>query len=623
LMSEFLNSIKNLKLESFTIQNLDETSENSWESFFSMNQSLPKSDYYDFKIKANKYPSEKLILSISNTLKFIQKSKVYLEFELKKFEISKLNQTYNIFSNHLDADFHKKIKKNFEFRYIENGFAVLLNHPYEKIDEVSIYSPKRNSRISGAIEYDLAIKERPENIIFDLEMKLKYARFLIREIYIKKEYKNYFKKNIDLMRNRETYIIKEYKNYFKINIDLMRNYFSVVRLKIETTHKFYSIFHHLDLDLDLVRDLVHYFYPKKILFQKYSKCDSIDLKDTEFYEIIKKGLGKSLATLSCLKLDGCFDVNYSPGNYDSLKNLSSLVIVNLNFDYRICDIGIKNFSQSLENSASSLTSINLDFKKCSQLSDVGMKELAQSLKKMLMLTNLNLNFASCKKINQMGTLYWSKWIKNMSSLTSIYLNFFECITSTNTDKITNTDIEEEGNSLSMPKSLKNIILDFSRNILNDEGMKYLINPIKSLANLTKLNLNFNGCSITDLGVVEISKVLEKLLLITNLTLSFVQSKELSDTGLKELARTLLKIKTSIKSLVLDFSNCYEMSNAGIEELTKSLNELFFLEYVKLDFRGCCRIDDGFKYELGELLKKKKIRYYCIEFERICISSLTE
>jgi len=105
--------------------------------------------------------------------------------------------------------------------------------------------------------------------------------------------------------------------------------------------------------------------------------------------------------------------------------------------------------------------------------------------------------------------------------------------------------------------------------ISDEGVKDLASHgLKYLTQLKSLNLNFSGClQITDEKIKNLaSEGLKYLIELTSLELNFSKCSEITDEGIKNLCRQGLNHLTHLTSLDLNFSGSSQITDQGVKNL---------------------------------------------------------
>jgi len=144
--------------------------------------------------------------------------------------------------------------------------------------------------------------------------------------------------------------------------------------------------------------------------------------------------------------------------------------------------------------------------RCYRITDSGLKDLSEGLKRLVSLKNVNLNFQCCFQISHRGLVSIIEALKTIVPFQTLNLNLVGCT------RITEKSLKKIMKGLSQLVSLTSMGLDFSRcKVINDESMKSIVECLNMLVSLQTISLSVKNCKeITDDGVKSMSENLRKL-----------------------------------------------------------------------------------------------------------------
>jgi len=240
----------------------------------------------------------------------------------------------------------------------------------------------------------------------------------------------------------------------------------------------------------------------------------------------------------------------------------------------ISDIGLNDLSESIKR-IPDLRKVDLDCSECNDITNKGLRKLGQALKYQSSLKSLALKFGRCESITYEGLESLAIRLKTLNSLQHLELDFKD-------NHLRDWQIIYFGQHLKRLITLKSLTLNFS----NFWGCGSLHHFFKRFTSLERISLNFNRCGITD-GTLKItSKTLQTLQFLKELCLDCGQNYDLTDTGVDSLCENL-KSLTSLKSITLVFSgssrNDGKITDAGLQSVGQTLKHLVCLRKISFEF----------------------------------------
>jgi len=165
-------------------------------------------------------------------------------------------------------------------------------------------------------------------------------------------------------------------------------------------------------------------------------------------------------------------------------------------------------------------------------------------------------------------------------------------------------------------SLKTLHLDFSlededgeQEGITDNGIYYLIKPLKSLSLLRNLHIDFSRCKkVSNIGINYIKEILKDMNLLRKLSLCFSYCKQPSDIGLHHLSEGI-KPLPGLRELRIYFSECKDITDLGLKSLKEALKNMFNLESLLLNFHDCNKISDNGLSDIAHGIRNQKLLHH--------------
>jgi len=269
----------------------------------------------------------------------------------------------------------------------------------------------------------------------------------------------------------------------------------------------------------------------------------------------------------------------------------------------ITDIGLNEISESIRR-MTDLRKVHLDFEGCHEISDEALLNLGQALKCHSSLKSLALKFGKCEKIASGGQEGVEIILKSLTSLQHLELDFHD-------NYMQDFQIGLFGEFLKRLRTLKSIALDLSK-LSGFEG-RFLPRFFKKFPSLERISLKLTHCTrFNDTALENLSQTLQTLKSLQELCFDFGGCYKLSDTGINSLCEAL-KSLTSLKSITLVFSDPWregsKITDAGLQSLGDTLKHLTSLRKISLDFSRLDITDAG-------LLSFGRILETCTSLESI-------
>jgi len=270
----------------------------------------------------------------------------------------------------------------------------------------------------------------------------------------------------------------------------------------------------------------------------------------------------------------CVCVCLTPWNKKCLQYLKSINIICEKFNDKLT----KGLSGSLTN-LTNLNHLRIEFKRdfaASEITDLGLIKLSESIAKLVYLHDLELDFKSCEKISDNGII---KLGSNLCKLTT--LDRFQ-ITFSKNGVYTDDGITKFGQSLAKMNNLNQLEVEFLNNkYISNDGIPSLINSVSKLPSLHNIRLSLIELdSFNDSGFNQLGQHLSSMYNLKRLRLDMTLK---SDTVVSQLAQMISKL-INLQALQLNMENMNRVTINGMNQLYYSLSKLEYLNHLHLTFR---------------------------------------
>jgi len=233
---------------------------------------------------------------------------------------------------------------------------------------------------------------------------------------------------------------------------------------------------------------------------------------------------------------------------------------------KISDKALYEFGESI--SKTSLTDLELGFAGCIKITDKGLNWLSSSLGKISKTPGLNkltLNFQSCDKITDSGMSKLVTLFQDLPWVETLDLNFDHC------NKLTNSSITVMCNAMEKSMNASSMIKFF---------------------NIKNLNLAFGSCDKLDnRALTMIAEQISKLNQLEVLGLDFSYCENITDSGLSEFSKTVIRLKSTLKNIKLNFQGCERITETGVIDISLFISNLTNLSGLKLVLSDCKKLGD--------------------------------
>jgi len=316
-----------------------------------------------------------------------------------------------------------------------------------------------------------------------------------------------------------------------------------------------------------------------------------------------QSLGKALKTLSSLQeLRLKFHCRYANRNDDielsSLKKglirLVSLRKLSLVFhNGGVSDIGLSEISESIRK-LSRLEDLILDFSGCPKITEIGLKSLGEALLNSLF--KIELNFSHCEGISDEGFVNLHENFGRLANLKSLHLNYPGLI---------DAGLKSLSKSLKGSTSLQDLHLSLSNHSENaSKGFSSLGDLLKNLPSLKRFTADIDCQSLDDTGLGGLIQGLKESSCLEEIKLVLFRSERITDIGVKNLGECLRRL-SSLQKIFIDLVECESMTSSGVSSFIESLMKFQSLAEVEIYFGHCSQTI----YEIkGKLQKRLQVRY---------------
>jgi len=312
-----------------------------------------------------------------------------------------------------------------------------------------------------------------------------------------------------------------------------------------------------------------------------------------------------------------------------LKTLKSLTVLHLNLSnaQELNDNSMKELAISFRK-LSNLTTLSLNFRRNPNITGKGIATLLQSIQKNRYLDKLYLDFDGCGYVSEqyLTSIYTS--ISNLRLLTSFNLFLFGApfdfhndvprnhlqrlrklkymrdfsMNLDNSNPIRSTDVQALSQSLSRMLRLSKVTLNLgSLFYLDEEALGSLVNCVKNLKKLRKLNISFVTCRISKSVLDNLSKVFQKPSALSDLSIDFSSRDKLTSSDLQNLLLSLQNL-TNLSKLDLNFNSCRALDNHALQLLSEGIFNLKGLTSLKLGFFKCFFMNGQSLISLSKILE---------------------
>jgi len=117
-----------------------------------------------------------------------------------------------------------------------------------------------------------------------------------------------------------------------------------------------------------------------------------------------------------------------------------------------------------------------------------------------------------------------------------------------------------------------------------------------------LKFNKKGFEMSDETMKLLSKTRKSMKKVHKIVIEGHFRKDLTDTGLKDLGRSLIRL-SSLKSIKLVFFDCMRITDEGLKSINESLKRLGCLQSINLDIKGSGNITDGSVKKISKTLQR--------------------
>jgi hypothetical protein len=229
----------------------------------------------------------------------------------------------------------------------------------------------------------------------------------------------------------------------------------------------------------------------------------------------------------------------------SMARLNKLDLLHLNFTK--CEMTFENLellSQELVK-LNDLTSFTFIAAK-NDISDYGFNLLTTALGEISNLRSLSLNFNKNKGISDKGLDNFSEILKKLQKLSYLSLEF-------GSTDVADVGITRVASTFTELEALKILKLCFHETLITNNGFGSLTNSLKNLTDLTTLALDFSFCQrIADRTVTSVTTYFPNTLI--ELDLNFASCLQVTDKAVESISSEISKL-TQIASLTLNFNGC--------------------------------------------------------------------
>jgi len=297
-------------------------------------------------------------------------------------------------------------------------------------------------------------------------------------------------------------------------------------------------------------------------------------------------VGRMSKFLSEFKLDSLKPGQMKPVHlFRLIKSLRRLVKINLGLRFLPIRsiVHVKTMIFSLKRSKN-LTSVDLSFILCQDLTSKNLKRWLTQIKSLRRLRTLKVTFGVC--LSQ-GLKDLSQAIRRLSNLLSLHLTFQD------TEKLLGDDnIKPLLTEVGKLRNLSEFNLSFMRcSQLTKNCLQNLAVCLKKLGSLTRLTLALKECSnIGNQGLCHLFNQLKNCRKLNRVVLHVNRNSQIDDTSLITLG-SLLKELEEITNLDLEFSFLRNITEDGWHSLFRSLEYLKKLKFLQLNLFDCAGCTD--------------------------------
>jgi len=268
-----------------------------------------------------------------------------------------------------------------------------------------------------------------------------------------------------------------------------------------------------------------------------------------------------------------------------------------------------NYLKSLADSLvclKDLEVVELNFLRCSEMSDKGLAFIRKALKSMANLREVSLNNLFCDEVKendfqeicQINSKYLTKLLlgsfrekpKASNSLLGLaknlknHLGLRELKLYFGLNRpLKKNEIMELADAISLLSKLTklNISIPYESKF-DDKSLALLMNPISNLDELREITLNLSSSLINDNSIFILSDYLNERTNLTLLSLNFSDCLKLTDEGMMYISGTLVLFK-KLRSLKFNVARCGRITEKGIACLGNAMKSLKCLTELDIDF----------------------------------------